>query len=37
MRRIERSYQGIHEIVNKLDVISLEKKTINNTNKKGIL
>ena len=26
MRRIERSYQGIHEIVNKLDVISLEKK-----------
>ena len=26
MRRIERSYRGIHEIVNKLDVISLEKK-----------
>ena len=26
MRRIERSYQGIHEIVNKLDAISLEKK-----------
>ena len=26
LRRVDRSYQGIHEIVNKLDVLSLEKK-----------
>ena len=26
LRRVERSYQGIHNIVNKLDVLSLEKK-----------
>ena len=26
LRRVDRSYQGIHDIVNRLDVISLEKK-----------
>ena len=26
MRRVDRSYQGINEIVNKLDILSLEKK-----------
>ena len=26
LRRVDRTYQGIHEIVNKLDVLSLEKK-----------
>ena len=26
LRRVDRSYQGIHDIVNKLDVLSLEKK-----------
>ena len=26
LRRVERTYQGIHDIVNKLDVLSLEKK-----------
>ena len=26
LRRVDRSYEGIHEIVNKLDVLSLEKK-----------
>ena len=26
LRRVDRSYQGIHEIVNKLDILSLEKK-----------
>ena len=26
MRRIDRSYYGVHEIVNKLDILSLEKK-----------
>ena len=26
LRRVDRSYQGIHDIVDKLDVISLEKK-----------
>ena len=26
LRRVNRSYQGIHEIVNKLDILSLEKK-----------
>ena len=32
MRRVDRSYEGIYDIVNKLDLLSLEKKkTINNT------
>ena len=26
LRRVNRSYQGIHDIVNKLDILSLEKK-----------
>ncbi len=26
LRRVDRSYQGLHDIVNKLDVLSLEKK-----------
>ena len=26
LRRVDRSYQGIYEIVNKLDILSLEKK-----------
>ena len=26
LRRVDRSYQGIHNIVNKLDILSLEKK-----------
>ena len=26
LRRVDRSYEGIHEIVNKLDILSLEKK-----------
>ena len=26
LRRVDRSYEGIHEIINKLDVLSLEKK-----------
>ena len=26
LRRVDRSYQGINEIVNKLDILSLEKK-----------
>ena len=26
LRRIDRSYEGIYEIVNKLDILSLEKK-----------
>ena len=35
LRRVDRSYQGIYEIVNKLIYYLLKKKTINNTiNKK---
>ena len=26
LRRVDRSYQGLHDIVNKLDILSLEKK-----------
>ncbi len=26
LRRVERTYQGLHDIVNKLDILSLEKK-----------
>ena len=26
LRRVDRSYLGIHEVVNKLDILSLEKK-----------
>ena len=26
LRRVDRSYQGVHDIVNKLDILSLEKK-----------
>ena len=26
LRRVERSYKGIYDIVNKLDILSLEKK-----------